>query len=472
MRQFPTPGHLAAVDEQTALRSWEGLGYYRRVRSLQAIAREIVNKFGGRFPDNAEGLKRLPGIGPYTSGALLSFAFNKAAPIVDANVARVLARIDNYSVPVDSTEGQKYLWSRAESLVDPEHAREFNSAIMELGQTCCSISSPDCLLCPVRPFCSAERPETLPVKNPKPQVTRVEHHDILYIRGKSVLLAKCPGRQAPCRHVPLPPEGGRPHPFPAPCPETDLQHYPLQGDPLHPPCDGYASPQGRRGIRAAGQNPRAAHGISGPQGAELPRPGQTAGPYQMNDRLTPELVLSAYCQGCFPMADPETGEISFYEPDPRALIPLDNRFHIPHGLKRALNKKPFELRMDTAFPEVVHACARTEQPEEQWIDGQIEEAYGKLHEMGFAHSVECWDEEGLQGGLYGVALGKAFFGESMFHRKTDASKIALVALVQYLRAHQFLFLDTQWTTPHLLKFGTYEVPAEEYRKMLKRALAG
>ncbi|WP_343028847.1 leucyl/phenylalanyl-tRNA--protein transferase, partial [Akkermansia muciniphila] len=111
-----------------------------------------------------------------------------------------------------------------------------------------------------------------------------------------------------------------------------------------------------------------------------------------------------------------------------------------------------------------------EQPEEQWIDGQIEEAYGKLHEMGFAHSVECWDEEGLQGGLYGVALGKAFFGESMFHRKTDASKIALVALVQYLRAHRFLFLDTQWTTPHLLKFGTYEVPAREYRKLLKRAL--
>ena len=95
MRQFPTPGHLASVDEQTALRSWEGLGYYRRVRSLQAIAREIVHEFGGEFPDNPEGLKRLPGIGPYTSGALLSFAFNKAAPIVDANVARVLARIDN-----------------------------------------------------------------------------------------------------------------------------------------------------------------------------------------------------------------------------------------------------------------------------------------------------------------------------------------------------------------------------------------
>ena len=90
----------------------------------------------------------------------------------------------------------------------------------------------------------------------------------------------------------------------------------------------------------------------------------------MNPRLTPELVLSAYCQGCFPMADPETGEISFYEPDPRALIPLDERFHIPHGLKRVLNKKPFELRMDTAFPDVVHACARTDEPEEQWIDGR------------------------------------------------------------------------------------------------------
>ena len=165
MRQFPTPGHLAAVDEQTALRSWEGLGYYRRVRSLQAIAREIVNKFGGRFPDNAEGLKRLPGIGPYTSGALLSFAFNKAAPIVDANVARVLARIDNYSVPVDSTEGQKYLWSRAESLVDPEHACEFNSAIMELGQTCC-ISSRTACCAPCAPSAPRNGRKRFPSKIP------------------------------------------------------------------------------------------------------------------------------------------------------------------------------------------------------------------------------------------------------------------------------------------------------------------
>lgn len=192
MRQFPTPQDLAAADEQTALRSWEGLGYYRRVRSLQAIAREIVNGYGGRFPDTPEGLKQLPGIGPYTSGALLSFAFNKPAPIVDANVSRVLARIHNYSVPVDSTEGLKYLWAQAEALVDPEHAREFNSAIMELGQTCCSISAPDCLLCPVRSFCTAECPEALPVKKAKAEITRVEHHDILHIRNKAILLAKCP----------------------------------------------------------------------------------------------------------------------------------------------------------------------------------------------------------------------------------------------------------------------------------------
>lgn len=110
---------------------------------------------------------------------------------MDANVARVLSRIDNYSTAVDSTEGLKYLWARAEELVDPDHAREFNSAIMELGQTYCRISAPDCLLCPVRSFCTAERPETLPVKNPKPEITRAEHHDILYIRNKSILLSKC-----------------------------------------------------------------------------------------------------------------------------------------------------------------------------------------------------------------------------------------------------------------------------------------
>lgn len=198
MNQFPTPAHLAAADEQTALRSWEGLGYYRRVRSLQAIARALTEQFNGTFPDDDEGLKLLPGVGPYTAGALLSFAFNKPAPIVDANVARVLARLDNYAVPVDSTAGKQYLWARAGELVDPANARAFNSALMELGQTCCSISAPDCLLCPVRAFCRATEPECLPVKAPRAQITRVEHHDILYIANKSILLVKCPetGRHA------------------------------------------------------------------------------------------------------------------------------------------------------------------------------------------------------------------------------------------------------------------------------------
>ncbi len=195
MRQFPTPAHLAKADEQTALRSWEGLGYYRRVRSLRAIATAITTRFNGQFPDTAEGLKSLPGIGPYTTGALLSFALNKPAPIVDANVARVIARLDSYTVAVDSTAGQKYLWFRATELVDPDQARVFNSALMELGQTYCSIKAPNCLLCPVRAFCTAKAPETLPVKKPKTEVTKIEHHDLLYLRKGAILLAKCPQGQ-------------------------------------------------------------------------------------------------------------------------------------------------------------------------------------------------------------------------------------------------------------------------------------
>ncbi len=195
MRQFPTPAHLARVDEQTALRSWEGLGYYRRVRSLQAIARVITEQFNGQFPDTPDALNTLPGIGPYTTGALLSFAFNKPAPIVDANVARVIARLDSYAVAVDSTAGQKYLWARAAQLLDPDHAREFNSAIMELGQTYCSIKAPNCLLCPVRKFCTTKAPEYLPLKKEKTPGTRIEHHDLLYLRKGAILLAKCPDGQ-------------------------------------------------------------------------------------------------------------------------------------------------------------------------------------------------------------------------------------------------------------------------------------
>lgn len=177
--------------------------------------------------------------------------------------------------------------------------------------------------------------------------------------------------------------------------------------------------------------------------------------------IPPEMLLGAYAQGVFPMA--EEGEILWFSPKRRGIIPLDGRFHIPRGLKKALRKMPFEIRFDTAFREVMLGCAEREST---WIDGVIIESYCHLHELGHAHSVECWDEEGLQGGLYGVALGKAFFGESMFSRKTDASKIALVALVGRLRERGFGLLDTQWMTDHLRTFGGIEVGREEYLDIL------
>lgn len=188
------------------------------------------------------------------------------------------------------------------------------------------------------------------------------------------------------------------------------------------------------------------------------------------DDLAPEILLSAYCQGLFPMSDPQTGEISFYSPDPRAIIPLDNNFHIPHGLKRSLKRKPFEIRIDTSFQNVMQACARIDKPDEQWIDERIIRAYTKIHDLGFAHSIECWDDEGLQGGLYGIAIGRAFFGESMFHKKRDASKIALVALVDFLRKNEFTLLDTQWMTPHLKQFGAFEIPRKRYLKLLHKSV--
>ncbi len=165
------------------------------------------------------------------------------------------------------------------------------------------------------------------------------------------------------------------------------------------------------------------------------------------------------------MAD--DGEIVWVAPRMRGLIPLDERFHIPRGLEKALRKKPFEIRFNTAFRQVMEGCADRG---ETWIDPVILESYCKLHENGHAHSVECWDADGLQGGLYGVSLGKAFFGESMFSRKTDASKIALVALVGRLREQDFELLDTQWLTDHLGTFGGYEIPQEKYLSMLYHAV--
>ena len=193
MQQFPTPAALAAATEEEALRSWEGLGYYRRVRALQAAAKSIVEHHGGNFPSTEAGIRALPGIGDYTVGAVLSFAFNQPAPLVDANVSRVFARLFNDPTPVDSPAGRKRHWLLAAEMVHPTNPRAYNSAIMELGQTICTSGKPDCLLCPLRPWCRAENPEALPVKLPKKEITAVEHHDIFQLTEAGLLMEKQSG---------------------------------------------------------------------------------------------------------------------------------------------------------------------------------------------------------------------------------------------------------------------------------------
>lgn len=188
MRQFPTPAALAAADEQTALRSWEGLGYYRRVRALRAAALVICERFGGDFPTEEADIRSLPGIGDYTVGAVLSFAYNRPAPLVDANVSRVFARLDNDLTPVDSPAGRKAHWAKASALVHPTLPRAYNAALMELGQTLCTSGEPRCVLCPIRSWCRAERPAELPVKLPKKETLTMEHHDIFCLTEEGLLM--------------------------------------------------------------------------------------------------------------------------------------------------------------------------------------------------------------------------------------------------------------------------------------------
>lgn len=185
--------------------------------------------------------------------------------------------------------------------------------------------------------------------------------------------------------------------------------------------------------------------------------------------LSTELLLAAYAHGLFPMAVNERGDLAWFSPDPRAIIPLDDRFHIPHGLRRVLKKGRFQITIDQDFEGVIRGCATSHGS--TWISAEIIRAYCQLHRDGYAHSVETRLDGQLVGGLYGVHLGGAFFGESMFHRVSDASKVALVALVQRLRERGFVLLDTQWQTPHLVQFGTYEVPRAEYLRLLRAALA-
>lgn len=190
LRQYPTPAALAAASEEEALRSWEGLGYYRRVRALRAAAQAILQRHAGVFPQDEAAIRALPGIGDYTVGALLSFAFNRPAPLVDANVSRVFARVFNDSTPVDSPAGRKKHWAWAAELVHPTNPRAYNSALMELGQTVCSPRQPNCLLCPVRSWCRAERPDELPAKLPKKEVSLLSHHDVWCLTAEGLLLEK------------------------------------------------------------------------------------------------------------------------------------------------------------------------------------------------------------------------------------------------------------------------------------------
>lgn len=187
--------------------------------------------------------------------------------------------------------------------------------------------------------------------------------------------------------------------------------------------------------------------------------------------ITADLLLRAYAAGIFPMAESAgSDELHWYDPTMRGILPLD-RFHVPRSLRKTVRRGPFEVRADTAFRQVVEACgAPAPERESTWINGRIVDLYTELFRRGFAHSVECWREGRLVGGLYGVSLGGAFFGESMFSRETDASKVALVHLVARLVAGGYELLDTQFVTEHLTRFGAVEIPRREYRARLARAV--
>ncbi len=204
LERFPDIGSLAAAEDDVLLKAWEGLGYYRRARMLRESARAVIARHGGAFPDEPGALLALPGIGRYTAGALLSFAFGKPAPLVDGNVARVLTRLFDRADPVDSGPVLKWLWETAEQLLDPDHPRVYNSALMELGQTHCRPGVPDCLSCPVAAFCRAREPAGLPVKAKRQAIEEIDEHAIHALRdGKILLSLQGKGRREGMWRLPL-----------------------------------------------------------------------------------------------------------------------------------------------------------------------------------------------------------------------------------------------------------------------------
>jgi leucyl/phenylalanyl-tRNA--protein transferase len=196
-------------------------------------------------------------------------------------------------------------------------------------------------------------------------------------------------------------------------------------------------------------------------------------PYAPGYRIPTDLLLRAYASGVFPMAESAADpEVFWVRPETRGIIPLD-RFHVPRSLAKAVRRGLFDIRFDYDFEATIDACAeRREERRSTWINTPIREAYAQLHRMGNAHSVEAWHGERLVGGLYGVSLGRVFFGESMFSKETDASKICLVHLVERLKARGFALLDTQFTTEHLKRFGAVDVPRAKYETMLAESLKG
>ena len=187
--------------------------------------------------------------------------------------------------------------------------------------------------------------------------------------------------------------------------------------------------------------------------------------------LTSDLLLRAYAMGIFPMARSRGDQRLYWiDPDQRGILPLDG-FHLSRSLRKTLRRQVFEIRVDTAFEEVMQGCAQTtgDRPD-TWINDEILRLFVELHHLGLAHSVESWRDGRLVGGLYGLALGSAFFGESMFSRETDASKVALVDLVARLKRAGYLLLDTQFVTDHLGRFGALEIPRHRYLKLLAAAV--
>lgn len=195
MKRFPTPADLAAADESEILSLWEGLGYYNRARNLQRAAVVIRDQHNGRFPRQLDAIESLPGIGRYTAAAVYSFAFNKPAPLVDANVARVIARLYHFDQRIDTTAGQKFLWNTAADLLDQQRPCDFNSALMELGQTICKPRAPRCNECPVADWCHSFQqdrdPSALPIKKTKRDTLLIDEHAIWSQRSDGAVLLQC-----------------------------------------------------------------------------------------------------------------------------------------------------------------------------------------------------------------------------------------------------------------------------------------